>query len=71
MVVFPISNLIFMIILEIRQMKIHRFGANEEKWIEGDIDKHGRMIDQQTYLSLFSFALSLGSLFYLVFEVIK
>jgi hypothetical protein len=68
-VIFPIVNLVFMILLEIRQMNIHRFAANEEKWIESDYTKHGKMIDQQTLLSLLSFILSLSSLIYLVVEV--
>lgn len=70
-VIFPIANLIFMVLLEIRQMKIHRFAANEGKWKNGDYDKHGKMIDQQTNLSLLSFALSLGSLIYLTLEVVS
>jgi hypothetical protein len=70
-VIFPIINLIYMIILEIRQMKIHRFGANLNSWEEGDEKKHGKMINQQTVMSLFSFLITLLSLIYLVIEVFR
>lgn len=70
-VIFPIINLIYMIILEVRQMKIHRFAANLNSWKEGDEQKHGKMINQQTVMSLFSFLITLLSLIYLVIEVFR
>lgn len=69
-VVFPVVNLIFMILLEIRQMKIHRFISYEENWNPINLSKHQKMIDTQTQLSLLSFAMTFGSLIYLLCEVI-
>lgn len=69
-VVFPILNLIFLIYLEIRQMGIHRFAANEKEWTEIERSQYGKKINTQTLLSLLSFLLSLGCLIYLVIEII-
>lgn len=69
-VVFPILNLIFMIILEVRQMEIHRFASREEEWTDLDRNKFGKKLDSQTFLSLLSFALSLGCLLYLILSVV-
>jgi len=69
-VVFPISNLIFLIYLEIRQMEIHRFVANEKDWTDIERSQYGKKINTQTLLSLLSFGLSLGCLIYIVIEII-
>lgn len=68
-VIFPIINLIFLIWLEIRQMGIHRFAANEKDWTSIERKKYGKRINSQTLLSLLSFGLSLACLIYLVIEI--
>lgn len=68
-VFFPIFNLIFLIYLEILQMGIHRFAANEKDWTEKERKDYVKKINRQTLLSLLSFALSLGCLIYLVIEI--
>lgn len=68
-VVFPIINLIFLIWLEIRQMEIHRFAANEKEWTSVERKKYGKRISSQTLLSLLSFGLSLACLIYLVIKI--
>lgn len=69
-VVFPIVNLMFLIWLEIRQMGIHRFAANEKEWSNVEREQYGKRINSQTLLSLFSFGLSLGCLIYLTMKII-
>lgn len=69
-VIFPISNLIFMVYLEIRQMEIHRLAANLQNWKENDKEKHCEKIKTQTQLSLLSFALSLGCLIFIITKII-
>jgi hypothetical protein len=69
-VIFPIFNLIFLIFLEIRQMEIHRFSAKEKEWTSNDPAKYGKKINGQTFLSLFSFAISLSCLIYLIIKII-
>lgn len=69
-VIFPIINLIFLIWLEIRQMEIHRFTSNEEKWTSVERESLGQKIKNQTLLSLLSFALSFGCLVYLIIQII-
>jgi hypothetical protein len=65
-IIFPIINLIFMIVVDIRQMNIHRFASQEQEWTDKERERYGKMINQQTLLSLLSFLLSLGSLLYLI-----
>jgi hypothetical protein len=69
-VVFPILNLIFLVFLEIRQMEIHRFAANEKEWTDIERSQYDKKINSQTLLSLLSFGLSLGCLIYLIIEII-
>lgn len=65
-IVFPILNLIYLIIIEVRQMEIHRFAANQKNWTSDDNYEYDKKIDKQTYLSLFALALSLGCLIYII-----
>lgn len=68
-VIFPVFNLIFLIYLEIRQMGIHRFAANEKAWTDKERNQFGKKINSQTLLSLLSFGLTLGCLIYLIIEI--
>jgi hypothetical protein len=68
-VIFPVFNLIFLILLEIRQMGIHRFAANEKAWTDKERNQYGKKINSQTLLSLLSFGLTLGCLIYLIIEI--
>ena len=67
---FPIANLIFLIWLEIRQMGIHRFAANQEKWTAEDLEEYGNRNNSQTLLSLLSFGLTLACLIYLIIKIV-
>ncbi len=69
-VVFPIFNLIYMIVLDIRQMEIHRFASREKEWTSDEREQYGQRINKQTLLSLASFILSIGCLVYLIIELI-
>ena len=68
-VIFPVFNLIFLIYLEIKQMGIHRFAANEKDWTDIERNQYGKKISTQTLLSLLSFGLSFGCLIYLLIEI--
>ena len=68
-VIFPVFNLIFLIYLEIRQMGIHRFAANQKAWTDKERNQYGKKINSQTLLSLLSFGLTLGCLIYLIIEI--
>lgn len=68
-VIFPVFNLIFLIYLEIRQMGIHRFAANEKAWTDIERNQYSKKISTQTLLSLLSFGLSFGCLIYLLIEI--
>lgn len=68
-VIFPVFNLIFLIYLEIRQMGIHRFAANEKAWTDKERNQYGKKINSQTLLSLLSFGLTLGCFIYLIIEI--
>lgn len=65
-IIFPVFNLVFLIFLEIRQMEIHRFAANEMIWTSKDREDYGKRINKQTLLSLLSMIISLSCLIYLV-----
>lgn len=70
-VIFPIVNLIFLIFIEIRQMEIHRFAANEMEWTSKERNEYGKRISKQTWLSLYSFGLSLACLIYIIISLFK
>jgi hypothetical protein len=65
-VIFPIINLIFLIFIEVRQMEIHRFAANEMKWTSKEREEFGERIHKQTLLSLGTMVISLGCLIYIL-----
>lgn len=69
-ITFPILNMVFMIFIDIRQMEIHRFAANEQEWTDIEREEYGEKIKKQTNLSLVSLFLSLLCLIYLIIKVI-
>lgn len=69
-VIFPIINLIYMVLIDIRQMEIHRFAAREMEWTSIEREQYGKKISTQTFLSLGSFLLSIGCLIYLIIVLI-
>ena len=68
-VFFPIINLIFLIIIDVRQMEIHRFASKEQEWTSKERDKYGKKISQQALLSLLALTLSLACLIYLIIRL--
>ena len=66
-VIFPIANLIYLVLIEVRQMKIHRFAAKEEEWTQSDRTEYGKKIHSQTLLSLVALLLSIGCLGYIIY----
>lgn len=69
-IIFPILNLIFLILIEIRQMEIHRFAAHEMEWTSNERDEYGKRIKKQTLLSLGSMIISLFCLIYILFNLL-
>jgi hypothetical protein len=65
-VIFPILNLVYLVIIEIRQMGIHRFASREQEWTAVEREEYRKRISRQTILSLFAFVLSLACLIYLI-----
>ena len=68
-VIFPIINLIYLIVIDVRQMEIHRFASREMEWTSIERENFGRKINTQTLLSLGAFALSLGCLIYIIIKL--
>lgn len=68
-IIFPIINLAYMILIDVRQMEIHRFASKEMDWTEGDRNKYGVKIQTQTLLSLIAFLLSLACLLYVIIRI--
>ncbi len=68
-IIFPIVILIYLVIIEIRQMEIHRFASNEKNWTEADRTKFGKKIDSQTILSLLALVFSIGSFGYIIYSL--
>lgn len=69
-IIFPILNMAYMIFIDVRQMEIHRFAANEQEWTNVERNEYGKKIKKQTRLSLYSLILSLGCLIYLIVKVV-
>ena len=69
-VFFPIVILIYLIIIEVRQMGIHRFVSREQEWTKAEREEYGKRIDQQTLLSLFALFLTLVCFVYLIIKLI-
>ncbi|QPH37902.1 hypothetical protein [Pedobacter endophyticus] len=67
--IFPVLVMALMIYVDVRQMGIHRFAANEQQWTNAERDSYGGKIDSQTRLSLFSMFLSVCCLAYLVVKL--
>ena len=68
-VTFPIINLIYLIILDIKQMEIHRFASREMDWTPEQRDEFGKRISKQTWLSLLAMGLSIICLGYIIYNV--
>lgn len=68
-VIFPISNLIYLIWIDIRQMEIHRFASNEMQWTDIEREIYGKRISRQTWLSLGAMVLSVGCLIYILINL--
>jgi len=69
-VIFPITNLIYLIWIDIRQMEIHRFASTEMEWTTKEREIFGKKISRQTWLSLGAIVLSLGCLIYIVIKLL-
>jgi hypothetical protein len=69
-IIFPILNMAFMIYIDIKQMGIHRYAANEQEWNNIEREEYGQKINKQTRLSLLSLLLSICCLIYLIIKVI-
>lgn len=67
--VFPITNLLFLIFIEWRQMEIHRFASKEVNWTEKERIKYGKLISSQSLISLFSIITTIAIFIYIGFEV--
>jgi hypothetical protein len=65
-VILPISNLVYLVYIDIRQMEIHRFASREPEWTSLEREEYGRRIKKQTILSLFALGLSLACLIYVI-----
>lgn len=68
-VIFPITNLVFLVYIDIRQMEIHRFASREQEWTSKEREEYDRRVKKQTLLSLLALGLSLASLIYLVLRL--
>ncbi|UKN02021.1 hypothetical protein K6119_00635 [Paracrocinitomix mangrovi] len=68
-IIFPIIILIYLVIIEIRQMEIHRFASNEKNWTEADRNKFGKKIDSQTMMSLIALVLTVCCFGYIIFAL--
>lgn len=69
-VIFPIIILIYLVIIDIRQMEIHRFASREQEWTEEEREEFGRKIQKQTQYSLLALFLSFVCLGYLIFKLV-
>lgn len=69
--IFPILNLIYLVVIDIRQMEIHRFASRELEWSADEREENGKKIRKQTYLSLIALITSIGCLIYLIIELIN
>lgn len=68
-VIFPISNLIYLIWIDIRQMEIHRFASNEKQWTDKEREIYGKRISRQTWLSFGAMVLSVGCLIFILINL--
>ncbi|NBR13060.1 MAG: hypothetical protein EBU01_00615 [Crocinitomicaceae bacterium] len=68
-VIFPITILVYLVIIDIRQMEIHRFASREQEWTSLEREEFGRKIQTQTLLSLLALFLSIACLAYLIFKL--
>jgi len=70
-VLFPIANIFYLIYLEISQMRIFRHASQRMNWnFTTDVEKYGRMINQQTLKSIFAWLFTIGLVTFLAIKVI-
>jgi hypothetical protein len=69
-IIFPILNLVFIILIDVNQMEIHRFASNEQDWGDKERKEYGKKIKKQTKFSLLALLLSLFCLIYLIKKLI-
>jgi len=69
--IFPILNLIFLVLIDIRQMDIHRFSSREMEWTAEEREEYGKRIRKQTNLSLLALMTSISCLVYLIIALIN
>jgi hypothetical protein len=69
--IFPILNLIFLVLIDIRQMEIHRFASREMEWTADEREEYGKRIRKQTNFSLLALITSIGCLVYLIIALIN
>ncbi len=70
-VMFPIANIFYLIYLEISQMSIFRHASQRMNWnFTTDVDKYGRMINKQTWKSIFAWLFTIGLVIFLAIKVI-
>jgi hypothetical protein len=67
--VFPAVNLLILIFLEYRQRGIHRFASKITFWVVGEDEKYGRMIQNQSLLSLLSIVTTIAVFVFIVIKV--
>lgn len=68
-VVFPVTNLLYLVYIDFRQMEIHRFASKEQDWTSKERLEYKRRIKNQTLLSLIALELSLACLIYLIIKL--
>lgn len=54
LIIFPVLNMVYMIIIDYRQMEIHRYAANEMNWTPEQQVEFGKKISKQTLISFSS-----------------
>lgn len=69
--IFPVLNMVFMIIIDYRQMEIHRYASNEMEWKQEQRDEYGRKISKQTLISLSSILTTIICLGILIITLLK
>ncbi|MFY0603024.1 MAG: hypothetical protein JXQ93_03680 [Flavobacteriaceae bacterium] len=71
LVLFPISNIFYLIYLEISQMSIFRHASQRMNWnFTTDVDKYGKMINRQTLKSILAWIFTIGLVVFLAIKVI-
>ncbi|MFK7748258.1 MAG: hypothetical protein AB8B65_07710 [Kordia sp.] len=70
-VLFPVSNMFYLIYLEISQMSIFRHESQRMKWnFSTDVEKFGKMISRQTLKSILAWFITIILVLFLAFRMI-